>query len=243
MIYEEHLAHHGIKGQKWGIRRYQNRDGSLTKAGQKRYNKEMENLKAEKKKLRNQDRTKRKIEKLNGMKKEVDDLKDSIKNESPEEKKKRLLRETDAKELYKNRDLLSTAELNERINRIDTEERLRSKIGEEHSKTGLEYLNEKMQSTTRSINNATNLFKSVDGAYSSVSNSAIGKTLAKKLGIEKPKKEFNLEEFWKNRNKKSTQEIIDVNKRLLAEDSIRKRMSTETDAMIKEEINKVLEKS
>lgn len=32
-----YLKHHGIKGQKWGRRRYQNPDGSLTPAGQKRY--------------------------------------------------------------------------------------------------------------------------------------------------------------------------------------------------------------
>lgn len=31
------LYHHGIKGQKWGVRRYQNADGSLTAAGKKRY--------------------------------------------------------------------------------------------------------------------------------------------------------------------------------------------------------------
>lgn len=30
------LYHHGVKGQKWGVRRYQNEDGSLTPAGKKR---------------------------------------------------------------------------------------------------------------------------------------------------------------------------------------------------------------
>ena len=34
---ETYLMHHGIKGQRWGVRRYQNEDGSLTPAGKKRY--------------------------------------------------------------------------------------------------------------------------------------------------------------------------------------------------------------
>ena len=32
-----HLVHAGIKGMKWGVRRYQNKDGTLTDAGKKRY--------------------------------------------------------------------------------------------------------------------------------------------------------------------------------------------------------------
>ena len=32
-MYNNYLYHHGIKGQKWGIRRYQNADGSLTAEG------------------------------------------------------------------------------------------------------------------------------------------------------------------------------------------------------------------
>lgn len=35
--YTNELYHHGIKGQRWGVRRFQNKDGTLTKVGQERY--------------------------------------------------------------------------------------------------------------------------------------------------------------------------------------------------------------
>ncbi len=34
---EYYLVHHGVLGMKWGVRRYQNADGSLTAAGRKHY--------------------------------------------------------------------------------------------------------------------------------------------------------------------------------------------------------------
>lgn len=46
MVYamSDELYHHGIKGQRWGIRRYQNADGTLTDAGKKRYGDHVENV-------------------------------------------------------------------------------------------------------------------------------------------------------------------------------------------------------
>lgn len=37
---EKFLAHHGVKGMRWGVRRYQNEDGTYTDAGRKRYGKQ-----------------------------------------------------------------------------------------------------------------------------------------------------------------------------------------------------------
>ena len=39
----DELYHYGVKGMKWGIRRYQNKDGTLTKEGKKRLAKEASN--------------------------------------------------------------------------------------------------------------------------------------------------------------------------------------------------------
>lgn len=47
MIYSEYeLCHYGVRGMKWGVRRFQNKDGSLTAAGKKRADKEKTKLDA-----------------------------------------------------------------------------------------------------------------------------------------------------------------------------------------------------
>lgn len=37
VVYSDELCHYGIRGMRWGVRRYQNSDGSLTTAGRNRY--------------------------------------------------------------------------------------------------------------------------------------------------------------------------------------------------------------
>lgn len=46
------LSHHGIKGMRWGVRRFQNKDGSLTNTGKKRYNVDIEDTVTKKQKAK-----------------------------------------------------------------------------------------------------------------------------------------------------------------------------------------------
>ena len=249
-VYSDELQHHGIRGMRWGVRRYQNKDGSLTKAGERRYNKEVESLKKETAKVKEQERiaanrkkTQAKIDKLEAKKQELEERKKALKDEKKgkkseddssdkptetlEEKRERLLKSTDPKELYKGKDALSYQELNERVNRIDLEARLQSRIVEEHKKTGMEYVTD----VKNNIDKATNLFRSVDNAYSAVMNSAIGKTIADKLGIEAPKKTFDLDKAIRNIDSVSSQDAMDYNKKLLALNSARKTKKELDDAI------------
>lgn len=50
--YGNELFHHGILGQKWGVRRFQNRDGSYTSEGKRRYLDSKESYKIAKRKYR-----------------------------------------------------------------------------------------------------------------------------------------------------------------------------------------------
>lgn len=83
---EDELQHWGIKGMKWGVRRYQNADGSLTPAGRKRYNEEVEALKAQKAKLEERAKNKRAQERMQArtdkLRSEIDELKGKKKKDN-----------------------------------------------------------------------------------------------------------------------------------------------------------------
>lgn len=86
---QNELAHYGILGQKWGIRRFQNPDGTLTEAGKKRYG-TVENLEAGRTKRQAEKYAKKKAEAVNSGR--AENVQKFSKELTPEEAKKALER-------------------------------------------------------------------------------------------------------------------------------------------------------
>ena len=168
------LYHHGILGMKWGIRRFQKKDGSLTALGKKRRGDNDE------------------------------------KKETLEERRARVLKSSNASEIYKNKDILTTAEINERINRIETEKRL-AYLAESTKKTGMQ-----------KVDTALKWGRKINEVYE-FTNTPVMKALKKKLGFE-PKNETpkTLAYIYKNRDKLSDNTLNSALKRANTEKAIKK---------------------
>ena len=185
------LKHWGVKGMKWGIRRYQNKDGSLTRAGKKRQAANLE-------KARQAKKTKQ----------------DEIRER--EEKRSKLLKSTDASELYKNRDLLSTEEINERLNRLNAEQRL-SQLSNKTKSTGMD-----------KVNKALAVGRKINEVYE-FTNTPVMKALKKQLGLEKAEKRLGLDKVYEMRDKLSDKQLQDALKRASTEKAIKKILDERED--------------
>lgn len=211
------LTHWGIKGMRWGIRRFQNKDGSLTAEGRKR----------------------RRIDDRD----DSDDSDDFVvgatnkgapKNnhdndtESTEAKRERLLKSTNASELYKNRNILTTAEINERLNRIDTERRLSEAAAKESKpkKTAIDKVNTVLKYGNK-INDIYNF-----------TQTPVMKALKKKLFGNKPQNySMPLDKIWKMKDSLSTDELIKAVNRSNAEKAIKKALDETLADRLKERQN------
>lgn len=78
----DELTHWGIKGQRWGIRRYQNKDGSLTPAGKKRLKAESDAIKKEAAILKNRKATQAKFDRLEAKRKSLEEQKKALSGDS-----------------------------------------------------------------------------------------------------------------------------------------------------------------
>lgn len=115
---ENYLVHYGTKGQKWGERRYQNPDGSLTALGRIHYGigKARDGVRVV------INKSKRKVKTLQEEHKEKVEEK---KAQNAEEEKQSVVRSGDASKILAYQDKLSTQELNDALNRVRANTALR----------------------------------------------------------------------------------------------------------------------
>lgn len=124
------LYHHGVKGMKWGVRRYQNKDGTLTSAGKKRYDRDIRENNAKKKENRiiidGPDASRWAREDLGRAKKTIDTSSSLVKEF------KTIERESRQTPVKKKMDLskMTDQQLRDRINRANLEKQYNDLFGE-----------------------------------------------------------------------------------------------------------------
>lgn len=129
--------------------------------------------------------------------------------ESAEEHRARILKSTDAKEIYKNRDLLTTNEIKERLERIDTERRL-ANVAESTKKTGFDRVDKILK-----------IGKKINEVYE-FTNTPVMKALKKKMGVETEPKRMSLKDVYDKRNSLSDKALNDALNRSNTEKAIKK---------------------
>ena len=126
--------------------------------------------------------------------------------ETPEQRRERVLKSTNAKELYDNRDLLSTIELTEKINRINTEKRLAELSASERT------------AKQQKIDKILKMGKTANDLYQ-VYNQPIVQGMINKLSGKTTS--INYKKMLENVNDLSTAQITELAKRVKAERAIR----------------------
>ena len=153
-----YLAHHGIMGQKWGVRRFQNKDGSLTPEGRIRYKvnengdlvkrdkSEIKELKKQHKAEQAESKRQRRLQ---------------LEKEELEEKKARLLKEKNPAAILENADLFTYQELNDVYNRMNLERNVANLVPKE-KKAGY---SETVDALARGVGSTANLIKKGSELY------------------------------------------------------------------------------
>lgn len=207
----------GVKGQRWGERNYQSKDGTWTRLGLERRRAresggssgKKESYFAKRKRIQAEKSAAAKAKKA---KAEADAKakKERAETETLEQRRARVLKSTNAKELFDNRDILTTAEIRERMDRINVEASL-NKMAESQKKNAIDY-----------IDKALMYGKKINEVYE-FTQKPVCKALAKKMGLGKTPdpKPVNYEEALRNINRMSNDQIQQLARRTTNERLIR----------------------
>ena len=140
------LQHWGIKGQKWGVRRYQNSDGSLTPAGIKRYRDEAGDIE---RRLNTNKREMTADDYQNAIKKtkSVGEGIDSVRKFKDPAMERRIRKSTEQ---------MSDKELQQRVQRLNMEDNYtRMMMHREHLQQGEDYVNKMLDVSATVVRGAT----------------------------------------------------------------------------------------
>lgn len=143
------IYHHGTKGQRWGNRLYQNKDGSLTPLGRIRY--------AKQQKTRRKNLEKARLAKSAKAKAEADKKKAEEDEKTAKEKfeaaKKKAIESGSASDVIKFKGKLTTSEMQTALNRINLEKQL-SDLSAKERKSAVDKI-AKVMDKVGTIRNAT----------------------------------------------------------------------------------------
>lgn len=130
---ELELYHHGILGQKWGVRRYQNKDGSLTSAGRKKYGTVTNFNKVQAAKKRAEGPSKEQVARAKANARTQKEI-DKYNKKAGVKSKTKTSSSSDSKPKIKSISEMSDDEIRSKINRIKLENELKSLTPQQVSK-------------------------------------------------------------------------------------------------------------